>query len=181
MKSTITSFAADEWILESQRLRYRKINEGDFEELKAMLSDPKVMYAWEHTFSDQLISNWIKNQLSYYRQDGVGYFAAIEKDSSAFVGQMGLHRFSRDNQIAFEVCYMLKNQYQHNGYALEGVQALTEYAFANMGLGIVYAQIKTDNITSIKVAEKARFIKQSVFIKHYNGKDMEHSLYAKTL
>lgn len=167
------------WLLESDRLQYRKITGEDFSPLKEMLADTRVMSAWEHTFSDELIRQWIENQLSYYQQDGVGYFAAIAKGNGVFVGQMGLHRFDLEGQTAFEVCYMLNHQHWHKGYALEGVQALTKYAFSVMGLTAVYAQVKTDNTASIAVAETAGFQRQSVFAKNYNGKNMPHYLYVK--
>ncbi|SDG58887.1 Acetyltransferase (GNAT) domain-containing protein [Desulfosporosinus hippei DSM 8344] len=93
---------------------------------------------------------------------------------------MGLHRCEFNQQSIFEVCYMLKHRYWHFGYALEGVRALTNYAFREISLPEVYAQIKTNNAPSIAVAESAGFEKKTTFIKHYNGKNMEHFLYAKT-
>ena len=166
-------------ITQSERLLYRKLEENDFDELKIMLADPKVMYAWEHVFSDKQIREWIKKQREYYRQDGIGYLAAVDKSSGEMVGQIGLHRFSYNNETAYEVCYMLKYQYFHQGYASEGVRAMMDYAFVKLGIPAVYAQIKTNNAASIRVAERAGFIKQSVFSKHYNGKDMPHYLYIK--
>ena len=44
-----------------------------------MLRDPDVMPAWEHTFSDEQIQGWIDNQISRYKKEIVGYFAAIRK------------------------------------------------------------------------------------------------------
>lgn len=164
-------------ITESERLLYRKIDTSDFEELKMMLSDARVMYAWEHTFSDEQIYEWINKQKECYKQDGVGYFVAINKDTGELVGQIGLHSFPHNGETAYEVCYMLKHKYFHHGYALEGARAMINYAFSELGLQVVYAQIKTNNNASMKVAEKAGFKRESVFIKHYNGKDMPHYLF----
>ncbi len=180
MKETIKDKNTVEYMLESNHLKYRKITQDDFEELKKMLSDPNVMYAWEHTFSDEQIHDWIQQQFTYYQNDNVGYFAAISKDNGAFIGQIGLHRCEIHHHIHFEVCYMLKHKYWHNGYALEGVRALTDYAFTKMGLNTLYAQIKTNNTASIAVAEQAGFVKETTFSKHYNGTDMEHFLYSKS-
>jgi len=180
MKKITNDHDPSEYILESGRLKFRHITPKDFASLKEMLSDPQIMYAWEHTFTDNQIHDWIETQLSFYRQDNAGYFAAIEKTTGAFVGQMGLHRCEFNQQSIFEVCYMLKHRYWHHGYALEGIRALTDYAFGEMGLPAVYAQIKTNNTPSIAVAESAGFEKKTVFIKHYNGKNMEHFLYSKT-
>lgn len=169
-----------EYILESDRLTFRKITQGDFISLQEMLSDPRVMYAWEHTFTDDEIQAWIDAQFTCYRQDNAGYFAAIEKTTGAFVGQMGLHRCEINQQSLFEVCYMLKYPHWHKGYALEGVQALSHYAFTAMALAEVCAQIKTNNAPSLRVAEAAGFERKAKFIKYYKGKAMEHFLYSKT-
>lgn len=166
-------------ILESDRLIFRKLTQGDFMSLQEMLADPRVMYAWEHTFTHDQIQAWIDAQLRYYRQDNAGYFAAIEKTSGAFVGQMGLHRCEVNQQSLFEVCYMLKHSYWHKGYAREGVRALTHYAFTAMALAEVCAQIKTNNTSSLRVAEATGFERKATFIKNYNGKAMDHFLYLK--
>lgn len=158
---------------------FRKITSADFEELKSMLADSKVMYAWEHTFSDEQIYEWIVKQEEYYKQDGVGYFAAINRFNHELVGQIGLHRFIYNSKIEYEVCYMLKHQYFHQGYVLEGVNAMVNYAFFELNLPSIYAQIKTDNNASLDVARKAGFVKLKEFKKYYNGKDMMHYLYIK--
>ncbi|SCM82848.1 Acetyltransferase, ribosomal protein N-acetylase (modular protein) [uncultured Sporomusa sp.] len=167
--------------LESERLRFRKITAEDFDLLKELLGNPAVMYAWEHTFSDEQVRDWIQKQLTYYVQDGVGYFAVHEKSTGAFVGQMGLHRFVLDNLKGFEVCYMLAPHHWKKGYAIEGVRRLEAYACEELRLRTLYAQVKTNNQASVVVAEKAGFVKQLKFTKYYNGKAMEHFLYVKTL
>ncbi len=167
--------------LESERLRFRKITAKDFHLLRGLLRDPDVMYAWEHTFSDEQVHEWIQKQLAYYVQDGVGHFAVHEKNTGAFVGQMGLHRFVLDNLQGFEVCYMLSPHHWKKGYAIEGVRRLEAYAYEELGQRTLYAQVKTNNKASIVVAEKSGFIKQLKFTKYYNAKTMDHFLYGKTL
>ena len=169
------------YVTESERLLYRWMEPGDFEDLKRMLADPRVMYAWEHTFSDGQIEDWIKKQEEAYRLDGAGYFAAVSKAGQTVIGQIGLHRFSLQNETAYEVCYMLKHSYFHQGYAQEGVRAMLAYASSVLGLSAVYAQIKTSNAASMQVAERTGFLRQSVFIKRYHGKDMPHYLYKKEI
>ncbi|QIB69692.1 GNAT family N-acetyltransferase [Aminipila butyrica] len=167
--------------LEKGRLIFRKLVPEHVDELKALMGNLAVMYAWEHPFSDEQVENWTQKQLSFYAQDGVGYFAAYEKSSGNFIGQAGLHRFELDNLNGFEVCYMLLPQYWHKGYATESVAIFSEYACHKLSLNVLYAQIKSNNQPSIAVAEKSGFRRQGVFSKYYNGKDMEHFLYMKEL
>lgn len=169
-----------EIILQSNRLLFRKITPDDFDELAVMLTNPKVMYAWEHTFSPEQITEWIDRQLQYYETDGVGYFAAITKADGAFVGQMGLHRSTLSGKQILEVCYILKEQYFGKGYALEGARALVNYAHTQMREPEVYAEIRTNNLPSLQVAERLRMTRTGSFIKHYNGIDMEHQIYVSS-
>jgi RimJ/RimL family protein N-acetyltransferase len=168
-----------EIIVQSDRLFFRRITGGDVDDLSGMLTDPGVMYAWEHTFSERQINEWIERQLDYYRYDSIGYFAAIAKADGAFVGQMGLHWSDVKGTRILEVCYMLKSEYWHKGFALEGSKALIAYAFNEMNVEKVYACIRPNNLASLKVAENAGMKCESAFIKHYNGKRMKHLLYSK--
>ena len=166
-------------MLESDRLIFRKITVDDFDDLAAMLRDPDVMYAWEHTFSDEQIHKWIENQILRYRDHVVGYFAAIRKDTRAFVGQMGLLWSDFDELRVLEIGYMLKRKYWGKGFATEGAAALAQYAFDTIGVNRVYASIRPENTQSIRVAERIGMTADGSFIKQYNGKNMEHVIYYK--
>jgi RimJ/RimL family protein N-acetyltransferase len=166
-------------MLESERLIFRKITQDDFADLAVMLRDPDVMSAWEHTFSDEQIQKWIDNQIARYKKEIVGYFAAVRKDTGEVVGQMGLMWSDFDELRALEVGYMLKREYWNIGYAAEGAAALIQYGFTEIGLNKIYASIRPENTPSIRVAERIGMSAEGSFIKQYNGKDMEHIIYAK--
>ena len=167
-------------MLESERLLFRKITADDFDDLAVMFRDPDVMAAWEHTFSDEQIQKWIDDQISRYQKEIVGYFAVIRKDTSAFVGQMGLLWNDFEELRVMEIGYLLKREYWGMGYATEGAAALAQYAFNMLGLNKVYASIRPENQRSIRVAERIGMTAEGSFFKHYNGKDMEHSIYSKS-
>ena len=166
-------------MIESERLIFRKITADDFDDLAVMFRDPDVMTAWEHTFSDEQIQKWIGNQISRYQKDGVGYFAAIRKETGEFVGQMGLLWSGIDELRVLEIGYMLKRQYWGMGYATEGTAAFMQYAFTEIGLDKVYTSIRPENKSSIRVAERIGMKAEGSCIKQYNSKDMEHTIYSK--
>jgi len=166
-------------MLESERLVFRKITETDFDDLAEMLRDPEVMAAWEHTFSDEQIQKWIVNQISRYQKEVVGYFAAIRRDTGEFIGQMGLLWSDFDELRALEIGYMLKRRYWGMGYATEGAAALAQYAFTEIGINKVYASIRPQNQSAVRVAENIGMCAEGSFIKQCNGRDMEHIIYSK--
>ncbi len=77
-------------ILETERLIIRKLSQNDFDDLAIMLKDVDVMYAWEHGFSDEEVQEWLNNNIKRYEETGMGYFAAINKETGKLVGQIGL-------------------------------------------------------------------------------------------
>jgi RimJ/RimL family protein N-acetyltransferase len=165
-------------MLESERLIFRKITGDDFADLAVMLRDPEVTAAWEQPFSDEEIQKWIANQILRYRDHIVGYLAAIEKDTGAFIGQMGLMWSDFDELRVLEVGYMLKRAYWGMGYATEGASALARYGFTEIGVNKVYASIRPENQHSIRVAERIGMRAEGSFIKTYQGKEIEHICYA---
>jgi RimJ/RimL family protein N-acetyltransferase len=165
-------------ILESERLIFRKLTESDFNNLAEMLRDPEVMDAWEHTFSDEEIRGWLATQERRYSEDGVGYFAAIRKDNGEFIGQMGLLWSSFGEIRAPEIGYMLKRRYWGFGYAGEGAAALAQFAFSELGAGKVYTTIRPNNKRSVTVAGRIGMSVEGSYIKHYNGMEMEHTIYS---
>ena len=65
--------------LETERLYLREIACSDFDDLKDMLQDTEVMYAWEHCFTNEDVQAWIDRNLKRYRQYNLGYFILEHK------------------------------------------------------------------------------------------------------
>ena len=65
--------------LQTNRLILKYLTMDDFEELRAILQDDDVMYAWEYTFSDNDVRNWINKNLELYEKYNLGYFIIIDK------------------------------------------------------------------------------------------------------
>ena len=54
-------------IVETERLFARELTNEDFSELSGILQDIEVMYAWEHSFSDDEVKEWINNNIKRYK------------------------------------------------------------------------------------------------------------------
>ena len=166
-----------EFSLKTERLGLRQLTQDDFADLCEMLYDSDVMYAWEHTFTETQVQEWIDRQFVRYEQTGVGVWAAVEKATGEMVGQFGLVRTNIEGEDVLELTYMLKKTHWGKGFAVEGGKACLDYAFGEMGVDKVYASIRPENQSSRKVAENLGFEMRGEYIKYYNGKNMLHLIY----
>ena len=165
-------------MIESKRLMLRKMTQDDFDAIAEMLRDAAVMYAWEHTFDDEGIREWIRRQMQRYETDGTAYLLAVEKQTSRAVGQIGVLKEEIGGETAWGVGYLLNQKDWGKGYAAEGAKACMDYAFSVLGAERVICDIRPSNTASIRVAERLGMRQEGEFVKHYNGKDMLHRIYA---
>ena len=87
-------------ILETERLILREMEQSDFTNLAEILQNPKVMYAYEHDFSEEDVQEWLDRQMERYRKYGFGLWAVLLKHAGVFseetvtektmIGQAGL-------------------------------------------------------------------------------------------
>ena len=87
-------------ILETERLVLREMAPDDYDSLCVILQDPKVMYAYEHAFSDKEVSEWLERQLIRYAKDGCGLWAVIRKGGRCHRAVRRHHAGYRDGDCA---------------------------------------------------------------------------------
>ena len=69
-----TGIAKDkQMILETERLYLRKMMQDDFDSLCKILQDEEVMYAYEGTFSDAEVQEWLDRQIARYKKWHFGF------------------------------------------------------------------------------------------------------------
>ena len=165
-------------ILETERLYLREMNQSDFEDLAEILQNPRVMYAYEHDFSDNDVQEWLDRQITRYKKYGFGLWAVILKNTDEMIGQAGLTMQSYKGTEVLEIGYLLKERFWHYGYASEAANGCKKYAFEQLNRDKVYSIIKSDNYASMKVAKSMGMKKEDEFMtQYYNGK-MLHYLYS---
>lgn len=166
------------WIMQSDRLNYRKVTKNDFNNLRNILQDIEVMYAWEHAFTDDEVDKWIEKNLERYKNDGYSYFAVIEKRTNNFIGVAGpLVEIINDVKHT-GIAYILDKNYWGKGYGFESAESSMNYAFNSLNVEKVIAEIRPNNLPSRKIAEKLNMKIEHEYIKHYNGVDMVHLIYS---
>lgn len=163
--------------LETERLSLRYITQDDFEELKTILKDKDVMYAWEYNFTDNDVQEWINKNLERYKKYNLGFFIISENKSGNVIGQVALEPDTIEGKPYYEIGYILKKEYQHKGYATEAANALKKYAFDTLKLNEVIFEIRPNNLPSRKVAESLGAKIYGEFIKNVRNKKMTHLIY----
>lgn len=164
-------------VIATPRLILRKITIDDYLNVSKILQDIEVMYAWEHAFSDEEVSDWINENIMRYDRDGYSYWAVIKKCSGHLVGVCGLIAESADNEDYIGIGYIFNKTFWHQGLAFESATACKNYAFRNLHISELTAQIRPENFSSRKVAEKLGMSIIKQFNRLYRGEMVPHLLY----
>jgi len=164
-------------ILETKRLMLREMTQEDLPSLCKILQDDDVMYAYEGSFSDYEVQNWLDKQLERYKEYGFGLWAVILKETGIMIGQCGLTMQEYNSNNVMEVGYLFQKEYWHCGYASEAAIACKEYAFDKLKAKEAYSIIRDTNTSSQNVAKRNGMSCIDKFIKHYRGVDMPHFVF----
>ena len=95
-----------------------------------------------------------------YRYFGYGMWLVFDKVTGKLIGRAGLeHReFEEERGIELELGYLFAPEYQHKGYATEVCEQIIAYAKENTQFEELNCYINSQNIASIKLAERLGFI-----------------------
>ena len=150
--------------IETKRLLLRAIMPGDgaahFAALQESLHDMRSHLGHLPWVKDEpSLSNSEKycrgSRSSFIQRDNLVYFIFLKSDQS-FIGGIGLHRIEWDIPKV-EVGYWCRTGAQGNGYIVEAVRTITEFALTQLAAKRVEIRADDVNVSSWKVAERAGF------------------------
>lgn len=135
--------------------------------------DVDILYRWENNmeiwefsntrspFSRYILTEYIKNSArDIYENKQLRLI--IENWERHPVGAVDLFDFDPYHMRA-GVGILIHNRNDRNhGYAFDALEALSKYAVNTLGLKQLYANIAANNATSIKLFEKAGFVRNGV-------------------
>ena len=155
-----------EVLLETDRLILRRFTGADLDDLVDLNSDAEVMrYLTGGTPIPRIeVEEKILPRFLWYYDafPAFGFYAAVEKETSAFIGWFHLRPDPDDGRPDTpELGYRLRRGAWGHGYATEGAVALIAKAFEELGATRVYAETMAINFRSRRVMEKAglRFVR----------------------
>ena len=144
--------------LRTPRLVLRRFTADDVDHLVALDADPAVMRyitggiaTPRAEIEDEVLPAWLR---WYERSDHLGFWAAEDRATGAFLGWFHLRPGEGRGDDEPELGYRLRREAWGKGLATEGSQALVDDAFTNRGAGRVLAQTMVVNTASRRVMEK---------------------------
>jgi RimJ/RimL family protein N-acetyltransferase len=149
--------------LETQRLILRAHRRDDYDALHAVWSDPVVTrFIGGRPSSGQ--DSWFRlmRYLGHWPLLGYGYFAATEKATGAYVGDVGIANHMRGLHEDFdgvpETGWVLAPHAFGKGYATEAATAVLNWFEATHGKGRTVCMIETPHAVSHNVARKLGYV-----------------------
>ena len=160
-------------IFETQRLILRPLELSDAAALFELNKNPNVhKYLWqkpEVAIEESIkVIEYVKRQ---YKENNIGRFATILKDTGEFIGWTGI-KFVNDhvengNTNFFDYGYRLSEPHWNKGYATEATQFWLDYGFNQMKIEMMNAYTHAENGASNHILQKCGM----KFIKEYLDKD----------
>jgi [ribosomal protein S5]-alanine N-acetyltransferase len=152
-------------VLETARLRLRRVEERDVDALTAMFGDPRYMrFMGDGKLADRA-GAWrsIAGALGHWVLRGYGFFAVEEKAAGHFIGWSGV--LNPEGWPGIEIAWGVAPDRWRQGFATEAATAVRRYAADTLHLTRLISLIHPENAASIRVAEKIgeRFLRTIEF------------------
>jgi [ribosomal protein S5]-alanine N-acetyltransferase len=160
--------SAGRWLLRTPRLSMREFTPADFEDMRRLDSDPRVLKYINggKPMSHAEVEGAVKRVTGYYAlYPGLGVWRASRRDNGAFVGWYCLKYCPPTTDV--EVGYRLLFDAWGKGYATEGARALVDYGFDRLGVNRIIGVTHPGNKASQHVLQKSG-LRDAGWGRYYN-------------
>lgn len=163
-------------MIETKRLIIRQATTLDTNQiLKFINSEFSKKYNPYDSYSEIRLWKHLKEKENY---------VLVLKDTNTIIGLIGLEEDPiRINIKAVALTYILDEEYTHQGYMSEGLKEVIRLIFDESDIDIISLRIISNNIDSIKIAERLCFTKEGLIresIKSYDNKIYDQLIYSMT-
>lgn len=159
-------------VLETPRLVLRPFQEEDAQDLFAYLEHPQVnCFACMQIASLEEARDLIRQRS---QEEAEWTLAIVDKKSGRVMGEVFAN--APDETGSSSPCWMLHPDFQHQGYALEAMEAFFEFLFTQGNVRRIYIWTEDYNVSCQKLAAKLGMRKEGEFkefVSFVNGPDGE--------
>ena len=167
--------------LRTPRLRLRKLNMRDAQDIYRYSRDPEVArhVLWEAHRSIGDSRSYLRYMLRRYHSHEPASWGIELLETGRVIGTIGFMWVQEDNASA-EVGYSLAREYWGRGIMTEALRAVVQYGFDHMSLNRIEAQHETTNPASGAVMRKCHMQHEGTLRSRlYNkGRYVDVELYA---
>ena len=149
--------AGDEPILRTERLDLRAIRPGDAELQYRVLNTPAVMARLGGPLTLEAIAQKHTKTMEFHAREGFSFLFAIERETGELVGHCGLKRVDSvgaKNPGDVEIGWLIREDRWRQGYAIEAIRAVLEWAFVTHDAPHVVALTSQSNEPSWRLMER---------------------------
>jgi [ribosomal protein S5]-alanine N-acetyltransferase len=163
-------FPADPTI-ETPRLTIRLVKAADLPELLAFNSDDAVTQylpyeSWKGMTDAQ---EWLDRATARLAAGEALQFVAVQRETGRLVGSCLLFHFDEPSRRA-EIGYLLGREHWGAGYMMEAMKALVDFAFADLNLRRLEAEIDPRNAASARLLGRLGFAREGLLRERWDLK-----------
>ena len=140
-------------VCQTPRLVLRHLQEGDLEQLTAMLADPEVTRYIGGPRTREQTRARLTELIGQYQTEGYSKWAVVLRATGECIGRCGPAVVDVSGAREVEIGYDLAKHYWGQGLAKEAATAALQHSFTVLGLRRVVSLISPENAASQSVAK----------------------------
>ncbi len=154
--------------LQTPRLALRQLSAADTADIFAIFSDPDVMRYWDHgpMTKPSDAADYIEQIQDGLRRRELFQWGTSEKSDGRIVGTCTLLHVSHTHQRG-EIGFALARAHWGRGIAMEAVSALLAFAFGELQLHRLEADVDPRNDRSLRLLERLGFHREGNLRERY--------------
>lgn len=168
-------------ILETKRLKLRKITLDDVEDMYSYCSNEEVpKYAsWNAHNSLEETKETIERVINQWENKKLVHWGIEYKENRKLIGTIEFVTLDTQHKVA-EIGYAVSQEYWGKGIATEAANEVIKFGFNNINLVRIQARCYLENIGSARVMEKAKMSFEGVIRKglYVKGKHQDLKMYS---
>lgn len=170
-------------ILHSERLLMKVLDEAAAADvLDYVVRNREFLKPWEREkeeahFTLDVQKRLLANERLQHEQENLYKLWIFRKDRpERIIGSVALSNIVRGAFLSCHLGYRLDGEEQGKGFMTEAVEAVVQYAFQELGLHRIEANIMPRNAASLRVVEKLGFYHEGLALRYLNihGKWEDH-------
>jgi len=150
--------------LKTARLHLRPLQRNDARAYLDIFSDAETMAFWSNEPIDSIAEaeDMLQQDIEWVTSGAALCWGIARPEKNCLIGKISLYFFSRQNRRA-EIGYILNRRYWRQGLMTEALGAVLDYAFDELELHRVEADVDRNHAGSLALLEKFGFSREGVF------------------